>query len=381
MTVFKTFWRVWNQNKLTVILFTMILLVFSASNMGTQETSTSFTAKRPDILVIDRDGSALAQDFTRYVEKFADQPVVEDSENARADALFYNDADLILTIPQNFGARFLAGEDAHIEVRKSTNYNAAYAEMLISRYWETAGIFRQSDRTETELIAAISETLTWESSVSLTTELDTTSLQKGAYFFNFASYSILACVIYIIAFVLSSFREQKIQKRTVISSMNLRRHNRILLLSNLLYSLILWLFYMLLSLLFVGRAMFSAHGAFFAVNAFVFTLCATTIAFFIGTLVQNKNAIGGVVNVVALGSSFLCGAFVPAEFLPEPVLKIAHLLPTYYYIHSNEALTAVEHFDRAALTSFFLNCGIQLAFAVLFLALTNFVSYKKRKIA
>ena len=36
----------------------------------------------------------------------------------------------------------------------------------------------------------------------------------------------------------------------------------------------------------------------------------------------NKNAINGIINVVALGSSFLCGTFVPVEFLPNRVFFI-----------------------------------------------------------
>ena len=75
--------------------------------------------------------------------------------------------------------------------------------------------------------------------------------------------------------------------------------------------------------------MFTTHGLMYLINSFVFTICAITIAFLIGTLINNKNAINGIVNVVALGSCFLCGAFVPMDWLPDAVLKIAHVLPSY----------------------------------------------------
>ncbi len=67
--------------------------------------------------------------------------------------------------------------------------------------------------------------------------------------------------------------------------------------------------------------MFTVHGIILMVNSFVFSICALTIAILIANLVNNKNAINGIVNVVALGSSFLCGAFVPIEWLPDTVLK------------------------------------------------------------
>ena len=67
------------------------------------------------------------------------------------------------------------------------------------------------------------------------------------------------------------------------------------------------------------------EGLIYILNSFIFTICATTMSFFIGNLITNKNAVNGIVNVVALGSSFLCGAFVPMRWLPDSVLKIAHV--------------------------------------------------------
>lgn len=104
------------------------------------------------------------------------------------------------------------------------------------------------------------------------------------------------------------------------------------------------------------------------------------MAFFIGNAVNNKGAINGIVNVVALGSSFLCGAFVPMEWLPNSVLNIAHAIPTYYYIKTNEALKTLEEFNFETLKSIITNMGIILAFAVLFVILANMVSKRKSKI-
>lgn len=112
----------------------------------------------------------------------------------------------------------------------------------------------------------------------------------------------------------------------------------------------------------------------------VLTICATAIAFFIGSIVKNKGAINGIVNVVALGSSFLCGAFVPMEWLPDSVLKIAHMIPTYYYIKTNEALKTLEEFSFETLRPIIMNMSMILGFAVLFIILTNLVSKRKRRI-
>ena len=162
--------------------------------------------------------------------------------------------------------------------------------------------------------------------------------------------------------------------------MNYKTHNRQLLLSNMLFAIVLWVFYVLVSFVLVGDLMFTAHGVVYMVNALVFTICALSIAFLIGNLITNKEAINGIVNVVALGSSFLCGAFVPAEWLPDAVLKIAHVLPTYYYINSNDRLKMLEVVSFESLKPIILNMGIIVIFILGFVALSNIVARKKRKL-
>ena len=125
--------------------------------------------------------------------------------------------------------------------------------------------------------------------------------------------------------------------------------------------------------------MFTIHGLIYIVNSFVFTICAITIAFLLGNIVDNKNAINGIVNVIALGSSFLCGAFVPMEWLPDFVLKIAHILPSYYYIKSNELLKELEIVNFETLQPILTNMAVILVFAIAFVVLTNVVTKNKNR--
>jgi ABC-2 type transport system permease protein len=92
------------------------------------------------------------------------------------------------------------------------------------------------------------------------------------------------------------------------------------------------------------------------------------------------NAINGIVNVIALGSSFLCGAFVPLRWLPSSVLTIAKFLPTYYYVKSNSIITTLEEINFTTLKPVLINMGILLGSAVVFMILSNVVSNRKRKI-
>ena len=381
MIVFKTFLKVLNKCKMTIILYTVMLIVFGVLNMQTSDSSTNFVASKPDVLIINNDkDEGITKDLIKYITDNSNIIELDDSDEAREDALFYRDVNYIIYIPKDFRDDFLRGKNPEIEVKSTGDYQSAFAQMLLERYVKIAKVYVQSIDDEDELIAKINETISKETEVEMTSKLDTNSLTKASFYYNFASYSLLAGCVYVICLILSSFRDEKIRKRTVISSMNYKTHNRQLLLSNMLFAIVLWVFYVLVSFVLVGDLMLTAHGVVYMVNALVFTICALSIAFLIGNLITNKEAINGIVNVVALGSSFLCGAFVPAEWLPDAVLKIAHVLPTYYYINSNDRLKMLEVVSFESLKPIILNMGIIVIFILGFVALSNIVARKKRKL-
>lgn len=381
MTVFKTFLKILNKNKFIIILYTLFLIFFGGFNMQTSESNINFVASKPDIMIVNYDEEkGITKDLIKYIEENSNVVDLKNNEDAINDALFYRDVNYVVYIPKNYNKDFMDGKNPEIEIKSTGDYQSSFAEMLLSRYIKVANIYQKSINSEEELISKINETLSKKSEVEITSKLDTNILSKATFYYNFANYSIMACLIYVICLILASFKDIKIQKRTIISSTNYKTLNRQLLLSNSLFSIILWMIYVVLSFILVGDIMFSIHGIFYLINSFVFTICATTIALFIGNIVSNKNAISGIVNVISLGSSFLCGAFVPMEWLPDGVIKIAHILPSYYYISNNEVLKTLELINLNTIKPILLNIIIVLSFSIMFIILTNIVSKRKQKI-
>ncbi|MBQ9318524.1 MAG: ABC transporter permease [Bacilli bacterium] len=378
MTVFKTYFKILNKNKFIVILYTVILLVFGGFNMQTSEKSLNFTPTKPTIAIVNEDSNeGITKGLIDYLEQNTENSQIKDNLD---DALFYQDIDYIIYIPKNYHEDFMNGKNPSINIKTSGNYSGEFANMLVKRYVSIADIYRESITNEEELVNTISETLNSQVEIEFTSKVDTNKVSRASFYFNFASYSILACLIYVICLIQAIFNNIDIRKRNIISSSNYKHNNRILLFSNIIYAFILWLFYLIMSFILIGKIMLSNYGLILALNSLLFTLCATTIAFFIGSIVSNKNAISGIVNVVALGSSFLCGAFVPVEFLPDSVLTIAHILPTYYYVNSNEILKNIEVFNFDTLKPIIINMLIIVGYICLFIIITNIVSKKKQKI-
>lgn len=381
MIVFKTFLKILNKNKFIIILYTVFLIGFGGFNMQTSDNSTNFVASKPDIMIVNYDEEkGITKDLIKYITDNSNIIELNNNEEAINDGLFYRDVNYVIYIPENYSEDFMDGKNPEINIKSTGDYQSSFAEMLLSRYIKVANIYQKSIKNEDELTSKINETLSKQGEVEITSKLDTDSLAKATFYYNFASYSILACLVYVICLVLSSFKDIKIQKRTIISSTDYRKLNRQLLLSNSLFSIILWGVYVALSFALIGDVMFSNQGIIYLINSFIFTMCATTIALFIGNLISNKNAINGIVNVIALGSSFLCGAFVPMKWLPDGVLKIAHILPSYYYISSNESLKTLEVFNLETMQPIITNMIVILGFSIIFIILTNIVSKRKQKI-
>ena len=381
MTVFKAFLKVLNKCKVPIILYTVLLIGFGGFNMQTSDNSTNFVASKPDVFIINEDKEeGITKNLVDYMKNNTNVLEVPSTEEAIDDALFYREVNYIIYIPNHYREEFLKGNNPEIKIKSTGDYQASLADMLLERYSKVANSYQKIITSEEELIGKVNETLEKQTQVEITSKLDTDQLQKASFYYNFTNYSILAGCVYVICLILSSFHEEKIAKRTIISSMSYHSHNRKLLVSNSLFAFFLWGMYVLLSFPLVGNIMFTMHGLVYIINSFLFTICALTIAFLIGNLVSNKNAVNGIVNVVALGSSFLCGAFVPMEWLLDTVLKIAHILPSYYYIKSNELLREIETVNLEALHEIIINMGIIVAFAIGFTIIANIVARKKRKI-
>ena len=381
MIVFKTFLKVLNQCKTPIIMYTVFLIFFGGFRLQAEDNSTNFVATKPDIFLVNHDEFVgITKSLIEYLEKTSNIISIKETEEAMDDALFYRDVSYIIEIPKNYRNDFLTNQNPKIEVKKTGDYEASLAEMQLERYLHLANIYHETGMSEEDIIQNIESTLAKEVEVEITSKLDTSRLEKATSYYNFANYCILAGCIYVICLILSSFRNEAIQKRTIISSMNIREYNLKLLLSNSLFAFVLWAFYVGLSFILLGDIMFSIQGVYYMFNSFLFTFCAVTIAFLIGNLVHNKNAINGIVNVIALGSSFLCGAFVPMEFLPETVLNSSKVLPSYWYIKTNELLSELEVLTSDTIKPILVNMGVLILFSCLFIILTNLVSKRKRKI-
>lgn len=380
MTVFKTFWKIVNKYKGTIILYTVMLISFGGINLASNDTTTTFTSTLPNIAIVNNDQkSVLTNNLISYLSENSKVVDIENDEEKINDALFYRDVSYVVYIPKNYTNDVLKGMNPTIDIKSTNDYTSSLEEMMLTDYLNLQNTYLKLTTDQTKLTNYINDTLKDKSKVVLTSKVDTKSLSKVSRYFNFASYSILAVVIFIITLVLTSFKEKTVNKRIVVSSMNYKKHSGLILKSSLLYALIVWVLFSLLAIILLGKSLLNIRGLLLLLNTLIFTLQALTFALLISSLVNNKDAIGGIVNVVALGSAFLCGAFIPSMYLPEKVVSISHIFPAYYYNNSNDLVTSLEVINLTTLKPFITNIMMMLVFMLVFIVLNNFVIKNKRK--
>lgn len=380
MTVFKTFWKIVNKYKGTIILYTVMLISFGGINLASNDTTTTFTSTLPNIAIVNNDQkSVLTNNLISYLSENSKVVDIENDEEKINDALFYRDVSYVVYIPKNYTNDVLKGMNPTINIKSTNDYTSSLEEMMLTDYLNLQNTYLKLTTDQAKLTNYINDTLKDKSEVVLTSKFDTNTLSKVSRYFNFASYSILAVVIFIITLVLTSFKEKTVNKRIVVSSTNYKKHNGLILKSSLLYALIVWVLFSLLAIILLGKSLLNIRGLLLLLNTLIFTLQALTFALLISSLVNNKDAIGGIVNVVALGSAFLCGAFIPSMYLPEKVVSISHIFPAYYYNNSNDLVTSLEVINLTTLKPFITNIMMMLVFMLVFIVLNNFVIKNKRK--
>lgn len=379
MTVFKTFWKIIKKYKGTIILYTVMLVSFGGINLSSKEANLNFTNEKPDVLIVNQgENIGLTKNLIDYLSQNTNIVQIENSEEKRNDALFYRDVNYIIYINDDYREKILNRENVTLDIKSTNDYNAHLAEMILNKYLTVQNLLRAYTTNEQELINKINKTLKEESKVVVSSKVDKTAENKVSRYFNFASYSILAAIIFIITLVMTSFKEKTINKRITVSSMNYKKHNNLLLISGLAYVLVLWLLYTLLAIILLKSSVLNTKGLLYILNSLVFSLSALTFALLISTLVKNKDAIGGIVNVVALGSAFLCGAFLPVEYLGSNVIKLAHIFPAYYYINTNNKIMSAEIIDKTLLTNILPNTLTLILFMILFIIINNLITKQKR---
>jgi ABC-2 type transport system permease protein len=384
MSVFKVCLKIFKKNLPVISIYFAIFMVISiimtimmrpaeTGEFGRTKVDIAFFAGEETPLVAGlREALATQVNFV---------PLTDDTEKLQ-EALFYRRVHYILRVPDGFTSSFLQGGPELLQRTSVPDATSAvYIDLRIDRYLEILRLYVNA-LPELELQEQVAFAL---DDLSLETEvvLAVPETQFGAqghlqYYFNFLAYAIIFVIILGMSSVFLTFNSLELKRRNLCSPLSARAISLQCYLACAAFALASWLLMVIISLVFGFREITGPAAWFYILNSLVFTVCIAGLAYLIGNLARSWEVVNAIANIVALGSSFIGGVFVPQELLGENVLKIASFTPTYWYVRANGNIAALTNYDLQTLADFFAALAVQTGFAIAFIVIALVVVKRKQ---
>lgn len=385
MQVFKAFFKVIKKNLPQMFIYLGIFIALSILFMGAGvgREIVEFEHTRPNIAVFDKDGSKLSGDLTDYIGGYSNIVDIDEDDEAVRDALFYRRISYALYIPEGFFGSF---PQEGIQLRRTVipdSYSTVYIDRVVSKYLKTYEAYAKflPDADIDTIISNVRSNLDKAATVRLEAFGEEAVVQDGSvYYFNYFAYSLLSIILLGVCAFMITFQNMDLKRRNASSPVSALSMNLQLILGNFLFALLAWGIMYGISFILFGAGTTGNKAFLYGVNSFVFALVCLSLSFLVANVVRSKNAQAGVVNVLALGLSFLSGVFVPQFLLGDMVLRIASFAPAYWYVRANHVIDEGIATQTANLSHISDELIAQIGFAVVFLVI-SMIAIRRRRTA
>jgi ABC-2 type transport system permease protein len=361
-----------------LIIFVGLSLLFT--NSASENDVSNFTETKIQMGVVLEDPTPLTQGLLDYLNKIGTVTLYSDENDELQDAFFFRQVQYVLKIPKGFTEDFINNQSKVLEkivVPDATN--AFYADMMIDQYLNTARTY--VDVLEIKDPQALADKVQKDLDVDTSVTLKNfggsdTDFSGYLFYFNFLGYALFSIIILGVSFTMIIYHDSDLRNRNAVSPLSRTKAAKHHILANASFALAVAIVFIISIFVFM-KFEFYENLWLLVLNVLIFTISVLAISFFIGLMVKSKNAIYAVVNVVALGSSFLSGVFVPQQFLSETILRVSSFFPVYWFVKVNHEVQNMGQWTLDNLKSPLIGMGIQLLFALMFFSLAIVIARRK----
>ncbi|MCL2889344.1 MAG: ABC transporter permease [Eggerthellaceae bacterium] len=377
MQVFKAALRVFFRHKVYILTYMVALSVLAVflgiSLAGTPETD--FSTERPEIAIIDRDGSELSRGLAGFLEQQANLVEIEDSRLAMQDATAQNRASYIMIIPEGFAQDFLSAARSGSSVpiiETVVSYESISANMmnvLVDEYLNIAYLYASigTDLSQAEIVSQVRADMASETAVTLLVFGESAPVSRQwIIYMMFSSYIAMLSIIVCIGVLLSAFNRAEIRRRDLSSPVSSLSMNLQIAAACIVAALIVWVWLSFLGLLIFGNSLSGVATlviTLILVALLVFCLVALAIGFLLGQLTSSELVLNAVGNIIGLVLSFLGGVWLPLELMGDAVASVARFTPTFYFTDTINKAIVLRDFSSASITPILSNISVILLFA------------------
>jgi len=377
MTVFKYFWKIMYTRRIGIVMTFAIFMVLNIFFVQNAAEVTEINASESTIAIIDEDHSQLSTGLVDHLEARHTLVELENNEATLQDALFFREVTYILMIPSGFENDFTRNPShARLEnVSVPDTVVGVFIDRQIEDFLVNVNTYLRANFPMNLAIKNTIRDLNQGVEVEI---LQGRIIDNSMFHFQFLAYLMIAVIILAIGPIIFTFNKKDVARRNDCSSLSLFSRNMQLALGCGIAVIGLWAVSFVPMFFFYREEVFTTVTLFRAINSLALLAVALGIAFLLGNLLSNDDALSGASNIIALGLSFLTGVFVPQEFLGEGVLAIARFLPTYWYVRGNTALSGMVELSGEVARMFWEGLLIQLGFAVVLFAVTLVIIKQKK---
>lgn len=382
MQVFKAFAKIAGKKKMSALLYIVIFIVISILMANQSAKDNNFKETKLNICIIDMDNTSASQKLVDYINSNHKIQNIATDKDSILDSLYYQSVDYVLTINKGYSDKISAGEVDNLfsNYKVSGTYSTELFESQLDQYITNLSCYIAGGFSIDDAISKTAQINDYEIKVTTENFSDSGSFNSEHiyYYFQYLPYIFIAILISCLCPALLTINQKEIRSRTNCSPVSTTKQTFQITLGAVIYAVIIWLVFMIAALIICGKMLLCREGLLAILNSLVFMLVVLSITLLISTLAPNPKTTDMIANTLGLGMSFLCGVFVPQEFLGKAVINAAHFLPAYWFIRANNMLAGVSD-ELFTNSKYFSYLGIEFLFAAAIFSIVLLVAKTKVK--
>ena len=380
MSTFKTCVRIMAAHRLYILIYLVLLSTFGlfTGMARSEDYSSQVTTATASVAVIDRDGSTISRGIKDYVESVGKVQPLEDSTQAIQDATAQNRVNYVLIIPAGYGQRLQQATRQGIEPPRMDTvigYESASGALMNVRTdsytGQVADYLATLTDDPTRAVALAEETMSHSAPAERITQ-DTAPLSHSFLVYTrFSLYPLMAFAIVTISTLMTALGRRAVRSRLDTAPVSGGARNLGLLGACLVVGVVGWLWILGLGVAVFGAGSVTTSAPLLGVVGAAlgsYMLVAVSLGFLMGQFGLGQNAANAVANIGGMALSFLAGAWVPIEWMPDAVARTARLTPGYWADQAISGAYDATSMSASIIRPLLVDSGICALFAVAILS-------------
>ena len=382
MQIYKTFFRVASQHKVSIIMYFCIIVFMLLAMTGgsSDESKGSVTLAKYPILIEDEDNSDISKMLVDYLDEKHELKEGSFTEDQIKSLLYYERISVYIVIPKGFGDAFKeaieTGNQNDMTALLESTYDDAmprgiFVNMQINEYLNAVADYMKLGCGLNEASEKAVQSLDISRFAAMQ-EKEINTSYKIYTSFTFLPYGILSIIFSSVMAVILSFNEKEKKDRTIVSSYKMTSRNIALVLGTLSVAVIVTtLLITITSVTNDSSFIFTKQWWLSVLNAMVYTLSVTLLLSMLTSLplgIEKKgtsNTSVYITNIIGLSFAFLGGTFVDLTILGDKVAKIGRFIPNYWYSTASHKIW----YDGAGFNDLIECFGFQILFGLVCLSI------------